>query len=336
MRQAIATAEVDDDVLGHDPTVLRLEEKVAAILGKEAALFVPSGTMANQISIRVHAQPGTEVVLERWSHVANFEAGASPALWGVGFYALDGHRGILDPDDVRRAIRPPVRHVPRTALVWAETSHNYAGGNVWRPEQLDAVARVAHDAALPFHLDGARLWNAAVACGATPARVAASADSVSVCMSKALGAPVGSLVAGSRELIERAWTIRKQMGGGMRQSGVLAAAGLWGLEHNLARLAEDHANARILAESLARLEGVEVDLEATKTNIVVFDVAGTGRAPAAILRDAEARGVLLVPFGPTRLRGVTHLDVSRDDVVTAVDVITEALGQSANARRALA
>ncbi len=336
MRQAIATAEVDDDVLGHDPTVLRLEERVASLLGKEAALFVPSGTMANQISVRIHADPGTEVILERWSHVANFEAGASPALWGVSFYPLDGRQGILDPDAVRRAIRPPVRHVPRTSLVWAENSHNYAGGNIWPLETLDAVGRVAHDAGLPFHLDGARLWNAAAASGTTPARIAAAADTVSVCMSKGLGAPVGSLVAGTRETIERAWTYRKQMGGGMRQSGVLAAAALWGLDHNMAGLARDHANARRLAESLARMDGVAVDLDSTKTNIVVFDVANTGRAPQDIQREAEARGVLLVNFGPTRLRAVTHLDVSEDDVAVAADVIGEILAQAAPVRRAVA
>jgi len=333
MRAAIAAAEVDDDVLGRDPTVRRLEERVAALLGKEAALFTPSGTMANQICIRAHAAPGTEVILDRWSHVYNFEAGASPALWGAGFFPLEGRRGVLDPQDVRRAIRPPVAHVPRTALVWAENSHNYAGGNVWPLAALDDVAAVAHEAGLPFHLDGARIWNAAAATGETPARIARSADSVSVCMSKGLGAPVGSLVVGSRALIEKSWVTRKQMGGGMRQSGVLAAAGLWALDHNLPRLADDHANARVLAERLASVEGVDVDLEATRTNIVVFDVAKTGKSPLEIVARAAERGVLVVAFGPTRVRAVTHLDVDRAGVERAADVLTELLARAETSGR---
>ncbi len=335
MRQAIASAEVDDDVLGHDPTVLRLEERVAGLLGKEAALFVPSGTMANQMSVRAHAAPGTEVIVERGSHVLNFEAGASPALWGVGFFPLEGRRGILDPDDVRRAIRPPVPHLPKTALLWAENSHNYAGGTVWPLELLAGMGEIARGAGLPFHRDGARIWTAAAATGETPARLARAADSVSVCMSKGLGAPVGSLVAGTRALIERCWVIRKQMGGGMRQSGILAAAALYALDHNLPRLAADHANAKHLAERLARLDGVEVDLEATCTNIVVLDLAKTGKSPLEVVARAAERGVLLVAFGPTRVRAVTHLDVDRAGVDRAADVLIELLGRvEASGRRA--
>lgn len=329
MRQAIAAAEVDDDVLGHDPTVLGLEERVAELLGKEAALFVPSGTMANQISIRAHAAPGTEVVLERWSHVSNFEAGASSALWGVAFHPIDGRRGVFDPDDVRRAIRPPVPHVPKTALVWAENSHNYAGGNVWSVDELDAVGRVAHEAGLPFHLDGARIWNAAEAVGESPARLAASADTISVCMSKGLGAPIGSLVVGPRATIDKCWVTRKQMGGGLRQSGVLAAAAMYALDHHLPHLAEDRANARLLAEKLATIDGVDVDLEATRTNIVVFDVEKLGRSSRDIAAKAAERGVLVVAFGPTRVRAVTHLDVDRAGVLFAAEVLGEILGAGA-------
>ena len=321
MREAIARAEVGDDVLENDPTVHALERRVAGMLGKEAALFVPSGTMANQISVCLHASPGSEVILDRGSHVLNYEAGASLALWGVGFFPLDGQRGLLDPEAVRRAIRPAVGHLPRTALVWAENTHNSAGGSVWPLERLDAVAAVAHDAGLPFHLDGARIWNAAVASGETPARIARDADSVSVCMSKGLGAPVGSLFAGSAEACKRAWVVRKQMGGGMRQSGILAAAALYGLDHHLGKLATDHANARALGERVAALPGVEVDLEATQTNIVVFDVGGTGRDPIELTAALEKRGVRLVPFGGTRLRAVTHLDVDRDDVMHAAAAI---------------
>lgn len=328
MRETIAQAEVGDDVLGHDPTVLALEERVASLLGKEAALFVPSGTMANQISIRGHATPGTEVIADRWSHVLNFEAGASAALWGVAFCPLDGTRGILSAQAVREAIRPPVAHVPRTSLVWVENSHNYAGGNVWEVGELDAVAKVAHDAGIPLHLDGARVWNAAVALGVTPAAVAASADTVTVCMSKGLGAPVGSLVAGPRSFIERCWVIRKQMGGGMRQSGILAAAALYGLESNMSRLAEDHANARFLAEKLSQVEGVSIDLEAARTNIVVFDVARLGTSPLEIVSRCSKEGLLLVPFGPTRVRAVTHLDVDRTGVERAWNILSDVLEKS--------
>jgi threonine aldolase len=333
MRRAIAEAEVGDDVLEHDPTVHALEKRVAGLLGKEAALFVPSGTMANQIAVRAHAAPGTEIILERGSHVLNFEAGASPALSGVSFHPLDGVRGILDPDAVARAIRPAVPHCPQTAGVWVENTHNLAGGSVWPQEQLDAVAEVAHDAGLPLHLDGARIWNAAVATGSTPERIARHADSVSVCMSKGLGAPVGSLVVGSAELMEECWVHRKRFGGGMRQSGLLAAAGLYGLEHHYDRLAEDHANARLLAERLDALPTVVVDLDATQTNIVVFDVAAAGRAPGELAAELEKHGVRVVPFGATTLRAVTHLDVTREDVLAAADVIVGVLaGSPASAR----
>jgi threonine aldolase len=325
MREAIAAAEVGDDVLGHDPTVEKLEHRVAELLGHEAALFVPSGTMANQISVRAHCRHGTEIILERSSHVVLYEAGAAPALSGVGFYPIDGTRGHFAPEDVERAVRPKVAHCPQTSLVWVENTHNSAGGSVWPPELLDAIVDAAHDAGLPAHLDGARIWNAAVASGVPPRRLAERFDSVSVCMSKGLGAPVGSLVVGSRTLIEKCWVIRKRFGGGMRQSGLLAAGALYGLDRNLGRLAEDHANARTLAERLATLPGVTVDLDATQTNIVVFDVGGTGRSPMELAETLEARGVLIVPFGATRMRAVTHLDVSADDVAKAADVLSEVL-----------
>lgn len=325
MRAAIAAAEVGDDVLDHDPTVERLEQRIASVLGKEAALFVPSGTMANQIAVRAHCPPGFEVILDRGSHVLNFEAGASAALSGAGFYPLDGVRGVFDVAQVRGAIRPRVPHCPQTALVWAENTHNLAGGAVWPQETLDAVAAVAHDAGLPFHLDGARIWNAAAATGLSPTRIARDADTVSVAMSKGLGAPVGSLIVGSARFIEGCWIHRKRMGGGMRQSGILAAAALYGLEHHASRLTEDHANARVLAERLARLPGIRVDLEATQTNIVVFDVGATGQSPLEIAAKAAERGVKVVPFGATKLRAVTHLDVSRADVETAADVLADVL-----------
>ncbi|MEZ5064199.1 MAG: GntG family PLP-dependent aldolase [bacterium] len=329
MRAAIAAAEVGDDVLGHDPTVERLEHRVAELLGKEAALFVPSGTMANQIAVRAHARPGDEVILERGSHVLQFEAGAAAALSGVGFWPIDGTRGTMTPDAVRRAIRPQVPHCPQTSLVWLENTHNAAGGAVWPQDQLDAVAQVAHEADLPVHLDGARVWNAAAATGLSPARIAHHADSVSVCMSKGLGAPVGSLVVGTRAFVDGCWVHRKRMGGGMRQSGLLAAGALWALDHLLDRVGDDHANARLFAERAARLPGVRVDLEATQSNIVVLDVAETGRTPIELATELAKRDVLLVPFGVTLLRAVTHLDVSREDVARAADVFAEVVSAMA-------
>ncbi|NNE44205.1 MAG: aminotransferase class I/II-fold pyridoxal phosphate-dependent enzyme [Gemmatimonadetes bacterium] len=331
MRAAIAGAEVGDDVLEKDPTVGMLERRVAELLGKEAALFVPSGTMANQISIRLHTVPGREVIVDHLAHVVHYEAGAAAALSGVTWQPLAGDRGTLSADAVRDAVRPPVPHLPVTALVWVENTHNSAGGSVWPLSRLDAVAEAAHEAGLPLHLDGARLWNACVAGGDTPARIAAGADTVSVCMSKGLGAPVGSLIVGPAELMERAWVLRKQMGGGMRQSGLLAAAALHGLEHNFDKLAEDHANARALAERLAPLPGVAVDLEATQTNIVIFDVGGTGHDALQVAARAEERGVRIVPFGGSRLRAVTHLDVNRDDVLHAADCLEALLEPVAGA-----
>jgi threonine aldolase len=328
MRQAIAQAEVGDDVLEHDPTVHLLERKVAEVLGKEAALFVPSGTMANQIAVRAHARPGNEIVLERGSHVLNFEAGAAGALSGVAFFPLDGHRGVLDPAEVRQAIRPTVPHCPQTAAVWLENTHNLAGGSIWPQDTLDAVAATAHDAGLPVHLDGARIWNASAANGLSPARIARDVDTASVCMSKGLGAPVGSLLVGSREFIDGCWVHRKRFGGGMRQSGLLAAGALYGLEHHLRLLPADHENARLLAERLAEVPGVTVDLGATQTNIVVFDVAKTGRSPVDLAQAAEERGVRIVPFGATTLRAVTHLDITREGVQAAADILVDILSRA--------
>jgi threonine aldolase len=333
MRRAMAEAEVGDDVLDGDPTVKRLEQIVARLLGKEAALFVPSGVMANQIALRRHCAPGNEVILDRGSHVLNSESGAAHALAGVGFYPLQGERGILDPEEVRRAIRPASPHVPRTALILVENTHNFAGGSVWPLEALEGVRRVAKQANIPVHLDGARIWNASVATGESPARIASCADSVSVSMSKGLGAPVGSLLAGTQEFIRSSWVLRKQMGGGMRQSGILAAAGIFGLEHNLSRLREDHSNARALAEILAAIPGVAVDLEATQTNIVFFDVAGAQRTAEQVERECDDAGLRLLTFGPTLLRAVTHLDVNRDDTLQAGAILTRVLGGTRRAAR---
>ncbi|MDP6529601.1 MAG: GntG family PLP-dependent aldolase [Gemmatimonadota bacterium] len=325
MRKAIAAAEVGDDVLGDDPTVKELERVVAAMLGKESALFLPSGTMANQAAIACHVRPGDEVILERNSHVLLFEAGAAAALSGASLLPLDGDCGLLSVDAVRASIRPPFPHNPRTALLWLENTHNAAGGTVWPLDRLAALHALARDAGLGLHLDGARIWNAAVAQGTEPAEIAAHADTVSVCMSKGLGAPVGSLLAGPTEFVERAWIARKRMGGGMRQSGLLAAAALYALEHHLPRLAEDHANARCFAEAIAGVAGVEIDPESVETNIAIFDIARSGLDPSAFAEDLAARGVLVIPIGGTRVRAVTHFDVTRENVRHAAACVAEVL-----------
>ena len=311
MREAMAKAEVGDDVYGEDPSVNRLQERVAALLGKEAALFFPSGTMANQAALRVHTRPGDVVIAPRGAHILRAEGGAASALSGLQIETIGSH-GSFGPEEVRAAIHPADLHFAPTTLLAIENTHNLAGGRVFRPQALEAVTRAAREAGLALHCDGARLWNAAVALGVSPAALAAPFDTVSVCLSKGLAAPVGSLVAGSSVLVGRLRRIRKMMGGGMRQAGVIAAAGLFALDHQLARLAEDHANAERLARGLAAL-GCDIDGK-PETNIVVFEVAEA----AAFLAGARERGVLFSGAGPRRLRAVTHLDVTAADVEETV------------------
>jgi threonine aldolase len=312
MREAMAKAEVGDDVFGEDPSVNRLQERVAALLGKEASLFFPSGTMANQAALRVHTRPGDVVIASRGAHILRAEAGAASALSGLQIETI-GRRGSFGPDDVLAALTPDDVHVAPTTLLAIENTHNNGGGSVFPPDALAAVTSVAREAGLAVHCDGARLWNAAVALGTPPGALAGPFDTVSVCLSKGLGAPAGSLVAGTQACIQRLRRIRKQLGGGMRQAGVLAAAGLFALDHHLARLAEDHANAARLAAGLAALG---LALEAPpETNIVIFTVADD----VAFLARARERGVLLSRAGPGRLRAVTHLDVTARDVDEAVE-----------------
>jgi threonine aldolase len=318
MRRAMAEAEVGDDVYGEDPTVRRLEELAARRLGKEAALFVPSGTMANQASLRAHTQPGDLVLAAADAHVLLFESGAASALAGVQIRTL-GSRGVFDAADVRAAVTPPDAHYAPTTLVCVENTHNRAGGRVFPFELLREVAGAARERGLRLHLDGARLFNAEVASGIPAAAWAEPFDTVAFCLSKGLGAPVGSLVCADRATIRRVHRIRKQLGGGMRQVGILAAAGIFALEHHVERLAEDHANARRLTEGLEKLGlGVEAPPE---TNIVLF------RAPdvAGFLRETRARGVLVSAIDASCLRAVTHLDVTRDDVEEAIGRIEEVL-----------
>lgn len=259
MRRAMAEAEVGDDVYGEDPTVRELEETGAALVGQEAGLFVPSGTMGNQVAVLTHTRRGDEVFLEAESHIYYYEVGDIAALAGAQPRPIPGSRGRFTAADLRAAVREPNIHYPNPRLVCLENTHNRAGGAVWRPEEVDAVVEAAHELGLAIHLDGARLFNAAVALGLPAARLARGVDSVMFCLSKGLGAPVGSLLCGPAEWIERARKERKRLGGGMRQAGILAAAGLWALRHNVERLAEDHANARWLAEQLAQIRGLRVD-----------------------------------------------------------------------------
>jgi threonine aldolase len=318
MREAMARAEVGDDVYGEDPTLNLLQERAAEILGKEAALFFPSGTMANQASLRLLTRPGDVVLACRGCHVLEYESGAASALSGVQILTV-GADGAFGPDEIRSALRPPEVHLAPVTLVAVENTHNTAGGRVFPPDLLAQVTAAAREAGLSLHLDGARLFNAAVACGKPPAELAAHFDTVSVCLSKGLGAPVGSLVATGREQVARLRRVRKMLGGGMRQAGVLAAAGLHALEHHVERLADDHANARRLARGLAEL-GCAVERE-PETNIVIFGVPD----PARFLREARRRGVWIHLLDAARLRAVTHLDVSAQDVADALGRIGEAL-----------
>ncbi len=323
MRRAMAEAEVGDDVLDGDPTTRRLEERIAGLLGTEDALFFPSGTQANQTGIALLTRPGTELLLEANAHLVHYEMAGLAALWGVQIRPVATPDGLLTPDLVRGAVRPASPHVPRASALAVENTHNAAGGRVLGLEALDGVVRAARAAGLAVHVDGARLWNAAAAAGVPPARLARGADTVMVSVSKGLGCPVGSCLGFPRERRPRAWEIRKRLGGGMRQSGILAAAALYALDHNLGRIADDHHNARRLGELLADCPALRPSVP--ETNIVMLDlVRETDTADTVIPRLARA-GVLVVPFGPRRLRAVTHLDVSLGDVERAARLIAETL-----------
>ncbi|MFN3821639.1 MAG: threonine aldolase family protein, partial [bacterium] len=273
MRKAMAEAEVGDDVFNDDPTVLKLQERVAEIFGKEGALFVPSGTMANQISIAYHTQPGDEIYGDAGAHIFNFEGGAPAALWGVSFHPIEGKNGVFTAEEVRKRLRPSASHFPQSRLIWVENSHNRAGGTIFPQNEILKLRQLATEYGLSFHLDGARIWNVAIATGMSERQLAEPFDSLSCCLSKGLGCPVGSLVIGSREFIARAHRFRKRLGGGMRQVGILAAAGLYALDHHRERLAEDHRRAQRLAEGIAHLGKFSLDLSTVQTNIVIFDVS---------------------------------------------------------------
>jgi threonine aldolase len=319
MRSAMYEAEVGDDVYGEDPTVNRLQNRIAALLGKEAALFVPSGTMANQLCLHVLTDPGDEVILERGSHIFNYESGAAGLLSGVQLHPVAGDRGRLAPEPVAAAVRPEADVLPRTRVVSIENTANKAGGVVYSLEQIEAIADVAEAHNLSLHLDGARLWNAATALDVDESTLVAPADLTWVALSKGLGAPVGSVLAGPAPLIDAARRARKQFGGGMRQAGILAAAGLYAIEHHRPHLQRDHDKAQRFAKGVAECPPFTVDPEAVDTNIVIFE---TPPDAAEEIVDALAEeGVLLTPFGPSTIRATTHRDVSMEDMDAAIRII---------------
>jgi threonine aldolase len=320
MRRAMAEAEVGDDVYGEDPTVNRLQERAAQLTGKEAALFVPSGSMGNQIAVKVHTQPGDEVLCEASCHIYNIETGTMAAFSGVLPRPVEGKHGVLDPDRAEAAIRPGAYYLPQTTLLCAENTHNLAGGTVMTVAQGDALGEMAKRRGLASHLDGARIFNAAVALGAEVKALAAPFDSVMFCISKGLCAPVGSLLCGSKDFVEKARKVRKMMGGGMRQAGILAAAGLVAFDEILPKLAEDHRKAKVLAERLAKVPGFEVDLESLQTNIVMMRVHPPHDG-ARVGEALKARGVLCHVISPTQIRFVTHHDISEEDLARALEAV---------------
>jgi threonine aldolase len=328
MREAMARAEVGDDVWGEDPTVQRLEAMAAARLGKEAAVFVASGTMGNLVSVVAHTQAGQEVVLDLDSHIYNYEVAGGTIVGNVQMRPVKTERGFLTPEQVQESIRPSNIHIPQTGLVCLENTHNRHGGTCCTPEEIAAVAAVAHAARVPVHMDGARLFNAAVALGRAPRDFAAPVDSVTFCLSKGLGAPLGSVVCGSADFVGRARRVRKMVGGGMRQAGVVAAAGVLALDRMVDRLAEDHANARALAEAVATLPGLAVDLGSVQTNIVIIrvsrgDRAQSAQATQALVAGCAARKVKIHATGPTAIRCVTHKDVDAEDTRRAIEAFRE-------------
>jgi threonine aldolase len=328
MRRAMADAEVGDDVLDGDPTVRRLEERVATMLGKEAGLFFPSGTMANQVGIAVLSQPGTEALLDANAHIIHWEMAGAAALWGVqvrGVAAGDG-RFVMGADDLARMIRPSSIHAPATSLVCVENTHNGAGGKVTPLDELRALRTVATAHGLPVHMDGARLWNASAATGTPLADFASCADTVMLSFSKGLGCPVGAILVGDRATMQRAHPVRKRLGGGMRQSGILAAAALHALDAHLHRLSEDHVNARLLADAVDGAAGARV--VPPDTNIVMIDLP-MGMTSADVAAGARERGVLISPWSNTRVRAVTHLDADRSAVTRAATAVREAIEAAA-------
>lgn len=325
MRQAMAEAEVGDDVFGDDPTVNELQELVSGMLGKEAGLFVPSGTMANQLAIKAHTQPGDEVICEAGNHIFNYEAGAPAVLSSVQLFPIEGNDGVLSVEQIEKAIRKPNVHHPRTRLVSLENTHNRSGGTIYPQNIIHDIRRLCDANDLRLHLDGARLWNAHVATGLALADLAEPFDSVSVCFSKGLGTPIGSLLAGSAEFIESAHRSRKLLGGGMRQVGIIAAGAMYAVKNHIERLSDDHRRIKVLAEELNRFEAIKVNLESVQSNILYFEVDGNVASAEAFAEQLKKKGVCLLPVSAQMLRAVAHLDISDDDLAETIRVFKEIL-----------
>ncbi len=325
MRKAMAEAVVGDDNYGDDSTVNKLQEKAATLIGKEAALFVPTGTMGNQIAIRLHTEPGEEVITEERSHIFNLEMAAMAVVSGTLARPIKAEDGILDVESIRKAIRPRVYNRARTGLITLENTHNYAGGTVYSIERSREIIDFAHDRGIPVHLDGARIFNAATALGCEAKDLAMGFDSVMFCLSKGLCAPVGSLLCGDRDFIERARGTRRLLGGGMRQAGVLAAPGIVGLDEMTSRLGEDHQNAHKIAENLAGIDGIEIDPAKVRTNVVIFEISCPHMNTSKLLAGLKERRVLGNVVDESHVRMLTHHDVSQKDCLTACEAIAEVM-----------
>ncbi|MFA7228215.1 MAG: GntG family PLP-dependent aldolase [Melioribacteraceae bacterium] len=324
MRKAIYDAEVGDDVYKEDPTVNRLEKFAAELLGKDAALYVPSGTMGNQISLNVLTNPGDEVICEKDAHIFQYESGSPAALSGIMLSLVDGVRGVFTPEQVEPLIRPAsAYYMARSRVIEIENTHNRAGGTINPIENIIALSELGRRYNLSMHLDGARIWNASVATGISPAEYAKHFDTVSCCLSKGLGAPIGSLIAGSKEFIKEAYRIRKAWGGGMRQVGLIAAAGLYALKNNIDRLKDDHDKAKLLAQKLSLIPGVSVDMESVQTNIVMFTLSAL--SVEEFLKKSGDNGLLLGTGKVGVIRAVTHMDVSQEEIEEAVRIVEKIL-----------
>jgi threonine aldolase len=327
MREAMARAEVGDDVYGEDPTVNRLQEMVAGLLGKKAALFVPSGTMANQLAIRIQTQPGQEVIAESKAHIVRYEQGAAGALAGVQLHWVTGNRGIMGPEHIEAAIRPKDQHSIQTALICLENTHNAGGGTIYPLSTIERIRAVASAHGVPMHLDGARLFNAVAATTLPPAAYAQHFETVSVCLSKGLGAPAGSLLlTNDPALIDKARRFRRMYGGAMRQAGILAAAGIYALEHHIGRLKDDHENAKRLARKLQQIPAVTINPQHVESNIIIFDIIGHRLCPSELVAALRSEHVLINAVGGTSFRAVTHLDVSTRQIDAAADAFARILG----------
>jgi len=321
MREYMMQAEVGDDVFAEDPTVNRLQEKVAGLLGKETALFVPSGTQANQICLNANTQPGQEVIVDYNAHIFNYESGAGSMLSGIQLHPITGENGFPSVEQVKEVIRPFDDHYPQTGLICLENTHNRAGGTIFPIEEIAKISDLAKEHNLRMHLDGARLWNASIETGIALSEYGKYFNSVSLCFSKGLGAPIGSIIVGTKKFIKKAHFYRKAYGGGMRQVGIIAAACEFALENNLDKLKIDHNNAKKIAETLHSLPGIDLDLNSVQTNLIIFDVSKMGKSASDVCLMLEENGILALPFGPTKIRFVTHLDVSSENADQACQIL---------------